>query len=214
MKDKPFRFCYNWKSQVKEVCQIKEDADAINYTKLKDSKTREKRAISNRCIGQGNFYINSRNDLEVLCDFSSCYGGDIISNIIWERDGNLRHSWHTLYNDPDRRITRLGRYKSLLEIRNYRPYQDDGRYRCYAQMRFYHGSYNNCNRNHLFRWLFGCRYRNNVQTVFGNIDVFGRPYRQNSNFLYDNIGYTYSNYRNRYRDQRYRDEDIRQISFG
>ena len=198
---KNFKFCHNAKHHRNESSNgidIEKLEIAKNEANPKNQKNYRKRSISNRCTGRGKFYINSRNNLEVFCDFSRCYDGEIVSNIIWERDGNLNDPWYTPYNDPDCTISRLGRYKSLLQIRNYRPNEDDGRYRCFAQMRFYHGRYTDCYRTYRYHRHYGCRYRQNIQTVFGNIDVYGRSYHQNPNFIYDNIGYGHQNYRYRY----------------
>ena len=139
------------------------------------------------------FRITPREDLEVFCDFSSCLDGQIISRIIFTRDPSIRQNpWYPLYRDPDFRVDRLGTYKSLLRIRNYRPHKDDGVYQCQAQMLFVPRGYSHCYRGNYYRsiWRPDCRSRQRTKNVHAKVNVYGRPYRQHPYFLYDNIGYS------------------------
>ena len=168
------------------------------------------------CAGYAKYYVDPRNSLEVFCDFSRCNGGNIVSNIIWERKLNVRQGWHSTYHDcPDCSTIRLGTYKSLLRVRNYRPWNDDGEYRCRAEMRFFHKNYPCYGNGYRYNQHTNCYRRQGIETVFSTTNVFGRNYRPNSNFLYDNNGYDYTGYRNRYRN-RYRNNqyDPRYRGYG
>ena len=178
-----------------------------------------------RCPGYAEYHVDPRNNLEVFCDFSRCNGGYIVSNIIWDRELNVRQGWHLAYHDSASSIIRLGTYKSLLRVRNYRPWKDDGVYRCRAKMLLFHKNYPCYGSGYRHNQYTNCHRRQNIETVFSATNVFGRRYRQNSNFLYDNIGYDYTDYRNRYKnryrnyqyDPRYRNygsgNGLRQIRF-
>ena len=202
MKQKEYKYCCNWKYHVANQCkrinvnpQLLEKRSYVRATTT--SKVRDKRSLSSRCYGYGAFHINRRNDLEVSCDFSRCYGGKLVSYIRWERDTNLRYS---PYDYSDYNIYRIGIYKSLLRIRNYKPWKDDGTYRCEAKM-LYSNKHPDCyDGRYRFKRHSPCRGSQFIQSIHANINVFGRSFRENTNFLYDNIGYAFHSRRNRHRN--------------
>ena len=143
MGNKNYEYCHNWSYHVDDQCKrrrsVQPTTNQAHNETVMTSKTRDKRSLSYTCSGYGEYHIDSRNNLEVFCDFSRCPGGNIISSIRWERELNLRQGWYSPYDDPDCSISRLGTYKSLLRVRNYRPRRHDGVYRCRAEMMFFQG---------------------------------------------------------------------------
>ena len=222
---KIYTYCFNWKYHTTDQCRDKRTVHFLgnrsNTRAMTTSNGRDKRSLLSTCAGNGKFFVDSRNHLEVLCDFSTCYDRGIVSNIFWERETNLRRPWYYPDFDRDTSIVRIGPYKSLLRIRNYSPGKDDGVYRCHADMQIYPRG-RGCYRNYRSKRHTSCNGRKIVQRVFLNTFVFGRPYRQNSALLYDNIGYDHPRYRNRHENrqnnQNYykynRGNKLAQINFG
>ena len=194
---------YHWYNSTKQS-----STDELNYIFAWLREKRKRRATSHRnaiYVGRGQFYITSGNHLEVLCEFP--IDGRLLLNIVWARNTNLRFDRRHNYDRyalqrKGVQIVRLSYAKSLLVIKHYQPREDDGLYRCYAQKSIEPYYDDNCNRRQSqaprHAWCNdggGRGYKRNVETVFMETDVYGRPPRQSAGgIIYDNVGYGYNDH--------------------
>ncbi|XP_059089635.1 uncharacterized protein LOC131885577 [Tigriopus californicus] len=85
-------------------------------------------------VGKGQYYLQGR-DLVVECDFPS--SSRHLSNVIWYRKSHGNHGYakdHDYHRQNRYRyyVENWGENGSRLIIRDYRPVEDDGVYRCFA----------------------------------------------------------------------------------
>lgn len=123
-------------------------------------------------VGNGRFYLRGRN-LEVECEFPA--NNRLVSNIVWyRRSGRNRrhHSGNGLSRDRVE-VRSLGRNGSLLIIRDYRSYEDDGVYRCFATRERKNPHYN-------------YEYKEGKETIYVETEVYPRTnYGGGGNCGYD-----------------------------